>query len=388
MKKIILAFDAFKGCLSSTAVEAAVAEGIRRILPHCHIVSIPISDGGEGMLEVWTKATSGSIAHCPAHGPLLEPILAPYGISGDGQTVFIETAAVCGLPTVPATLRNPAQTTTYGMGEVIGHCLRQGFRRFVIGLGGSATNDGGAGLLQALGFRFTDACGHTIDTPLCGGQLCQVRHLHAPACLTALRESSFTAVCDVSNPLTGPQGATYVYGPQKGACTSQLEPLDQGLGQWARVMQQFSGKDIAQAPGAGAAGGLGGGLMALLNAELKPGITFTLDYLHFSQELEQADLVLTGEGKTDRQTLMGKVPYGVLQEARKKHVPVIVLSGSIEDADMLGEAEFAGLFSILQSPMDLQEAMRPDVTQSNLAHTVRQVLKAILSVPHCSLASH
>lgn len=377
MRKVILAIDSFKGCLSSKEAETAAAQGIRHVFPTCETICLPVADGGEGMQRVLTEALNGREIRLSAHDPLMQMHQTAYGLSGDGTTAFIEMAAISGLPLVPLRQRNPSLTTTYGTGELIKDALNRGCRRFVIGLGGSATNDAGLGMLQALGFRFRDRYGNELGKaqPMCGQQLSEIAFIDSSTALPALREARFTAACDVCNPFFGPEGAACVFAPQKGADPEMVAALDKGLQHLAQVIRQTTGRDIATLPGAGAAGGMGGTLSALLNAELKPGIDLLLDLTDFDKLIEGADLIITGEGKSDRQTVMGKVPSGILKRARRQGIPVILVSGSIEDADILNQAGFRAAFSITPAPMSLEEAMRPSTACRNIMQTVGQICR-------------
>lgn len=379
MKKVVLAIDSFKGSLSSLEAEEAAAQGIRRVFPACETVCLPIADGGEGMQEVLVSATGGSYIHTRAHNPLMEVIDTRYGMAGDGKTAFIEMAAVSGFPLLPPEKRNPLLTTSYGTGELIREALDKGCTRFVIGLGGSATNDAGMGMLQALGFRFFNAEGKELGTEeaVCGRTLAEIDRIDTSMAHRALRAAHFTAACDVRNPFFGPEGAAYVFAPQKGATPDMVKLLDQGLKQVAAVLRRCAGKDISDVPGSGAAGGMGGGLLALLNAELRPGIDMLADFLHLEEHLEGADLVITDEGKADRQTLMGKVPYGILARAQKRQVPVILLAGSVEDTEMLNEAGFLAVCSITPCPLSLQQAMLPENARMNMRQMTEQLLRLL-----------
>ncbi|MEL5894046.1 glycerate kinase [Bacteroides sp. GD17] len=378
MKKVIIAIDSFKECLTSAAAAIAATKGIRNVFSECEVISFPVADGGEGMQDALIAATGGRRISVCAHSPLLELRNTQYGISGDGQTAFIETAAISGLPLVPKEKRNPMLTTTLGTGELIYDALERGCRNFIIGLGGSATNDAGLGMLQAVGFRFLDKSGKELGPDgMCGALLADVASIDSSAVHPALKDSHFTAACDVQNPFTGPTGAAYVFASQKGADPEMVAKLDKNMKKLAKVIYKFTGRDITHVPGAGAAGGMGGGLSAFLNAELKPGIRLLLDTLHFSESIKGADLIITGEGKSDRQTVMGKVPLGVLEEARRQHIPVILLAGSIEDVEELNRAGFQGVFSITPSPMSLEQATEPAFAQENICRTVEQICRII-----------
>lgn len=375
MNKVVIAIDSFKGCLTSEEAGNAVMKGVKAIFPDCETLLFPVADGGEGMLDILVSATKGKYRTLPAHGPLMEPMQGRYGISGDGQTALVEMAAVSGLPLVPEEKRNPMLTTTYGTGELIRDALEQGCRRFIVGIGGSATNDAGLGMLQALGFRFRDKQGNLLGT---GGRiLSQVASIDTSAVHPALKEARFTIACDVHNPFCGPDGAAYVFAPQKGADAGMVKELDAGMQALALVIRSATDKDISDVPGAGAAGGMGGGFLAFLNAGLKPGIRLMLDALDFGEKIKGADLVFTGEGRADRQTAMGKVPFGVLEEARKQHIPVIVLAGCIEDTEQMNRAGFQGVFSITPGPVSLEKAMEPEFAGENIRRLVTQICSVI-----------
>mgnify|MGYP000789072196 CR=1 FL=1 len=380
MKKIIIAIDSFKGCLTSAEAGKAAEKGIKSINPFCHTSVIPIADGGEGLLDVLITATKGKYITLSAHGPLMKMAKTHYGLSGNGRTAIIEMAAISGLPLVPADKRNPMKTTTFGTGELIHDALERGCLRFVIGLGGSATNDAGLGMLQALGFRFFDKEGHEVGSmekgiALCGALLSEISSIDSSSAHPTLKKACFTAACDVRNPFFGPNGAAHVFAPQKGADADMVKELDVAMQHLSDVIFRTTGKDVSLHPGAGAAGGMGGGLYAFLDAQLKPGIELLLETLDFAEKIKDADLIITGEGKSDRQTLMGKVPSGILQEARRQHIPVILLAGAIEDAGILNAAGFRGVFSITPSPVSLEQAMQPKFAQENIRRTVEQICR-------------
>lgn len=375
MKKVVLAIDSFKGCLTSAAAEAAAAQGIHAVFPACEVLCIPVADGGEGMLEILMTVTKGTRIAIRAHDPLMEIRDTHYAISRDGLTAFIEMAAISGLPLVSQEKRDPMLTTTFGTGELIVDALKHGCRNFIIGLGGSATNDAGLGMLQALGFRFFNTSGTELDCMACGKHLIEIASIDSSSVHPALKEAHFTAACDVRNPFTGTDGAAYIFAPQKGANQEMVIALDAGMQKFAEVIREHTGKDIASIPGSGAAGGMGGGLLAFLNAELKTGIQLLLDALHFSEKIKNADLVITGEGKSDRQTIMGKVPSGILKEAMKQQIPVVLLAGSIENTDELNHAGFQSVFSITPSPVSLQRAMEVGFAQENIRRTTEQICR-------------
>ncbi len=377
LRKVVIAIDSFKGCLPSQEAGEAAARGVRRAWPGCQTLIVPVADGGEGLLEALVSASGGSLVSVRAHGPLMERRSACYGLSRDGQTAFVEMARISGLPLVPEARRNPLLTTTYGTGELIRDALGRGCRRVLIGLGGSATNDAGMGMLQALGFRFLDNEGK--ETAPGGQALKEVERIDDADVLPAVRETEFLAACDVRNPFYGPDGAAYVFAPQKGATPEQVEELDEGLRRFSEVIRRHTGTDISTLPGAGAAGGMGGGLAAFLHAELKPGIELVLDTAGFPALLRDADLVITGEGRADRQTLMGKVPAGILAEARKQGIPVVLLAGQVEDEAALLEAGFKTVCCINPPGTPLSLALCPDFARQQLEDTAERVARAIIS---------
>lgn len=375
MKKIIIAIDSFKGCLSSEEAEKAVETGIKSVFPDCETLCIPIADGGEGLLEVLVKATQGEYISLQAHDPLFRIVPTRYGISGDRQTAILEMASIDGLPLLSASERNPLLTTSYGTGELIRDALEKGYRNFILGIGGSATNDAGLGLLQALGFRFLDSNGDPLGQ---GGQiLSKVATIDSSSVHPALKETRFTIACDVDNPFYGLQGATRIYAPQKGADARAIRILEEGMQSLAKIIHRTTGRDISEIPGGGAAGGIGGSMIAFLNARLIPGIQLVLEIQNFQKHLQNADLVITGEGRMDKQTLRGKVPFGILKAARKQQIPVIALTGHLENTEQLNNAGFEAVFPILPCPASLQEAMNPEFTRANLQRSVTQLCRLI-----------
>lgn len=352
--RVLVAPDSFKGSLRSPAVARAMAAGVRAALPTAATVELPVGDGGEGTLEALVAATGGEYRAQTVTGPLGEPVEARLGLLGDGRTVFVEMAEASGLSRVPADRRDPLRATTYGTGELIRAALETGRPNLVIGIGGSATNDGGAGALQALGARLLDAAGR--DLPPGGAALLELERID----LSAFRRPegvAVTVLCDVTNPLTGPRGASAVYGPQKGAGPEAIALLDRALERFADVVAREQGIDWRQAPGAGAAGGLGFALLAFLRARLERGVERVLDLVRFDDCAAEADVVLTGEGRIDAQTLtFGKTVAGIA--ARTRGAPVLVLAGSLgEDLGDYRAAGIASVASIVPRPMSLDEAM-------------------------------
>ena len=373
MNKIIIASDSFKGCLSSLDIARAAEAGIRKALPNCVVVGIPVADGGEGTTEALVDAMNGQFVSCNVHDPLMNGKKAEYGILGDGLTAVIEMAVASGLPLVPPEKRNPMLTTTYGTGELIKDALQRGCRRFLIGIGGSATNDGGTGMLQALGFRFLDCQGNELGK---GGQILEhIAQINTDDALPALQESVFTIACDVNNPFSGVNGAAFVYARQKGADDAMIVRLDNGLKQFASVICATMQKDIDPIPGAGAAGGLGGGFLAFLQATLKPGIQMVLEALDFDNRIRNADLIITGEGRLDRQTGMGKTPSGILEAGKRQQIPVIAIGGAVEDSDALLQQGFLAVLSIQPGPVSLEQAMDREFAARQVERVVEQIIR-------------
>lgn len=354
--RILVAPDSYKGSVSALGVAEAMARGIQAVFPDVEVVKVPIADGGEGTVEALVAATNGRLLFADVRGPLGEPVRALWGVSGDGSTAFIEMAAASGLPLVPGDRRDPRITSTYGTGELLKAALDAGLRKVVIGIGGSATNDGGSGLARALGVRFLDADG--ADLMEGGGALARLARIDLVGLDPRLRECTVLVACDVDNPLCGPRGASAIYGPQKGATPAMVAELDAALAHFAHVATAATGRAIAEQPGAGAAGGLGAGLLYFTPASLRPGVAIVLETTGFEALVQAADLVFTGEGNTDAQTAMGKAPVGVAAVARRHGVPVICLSGGLgggaEEVLALG---IAALASSVPGPMTLEACM-------------------------------
>ena len=375
MRKIVIASDSFKGSISAAEVAACGERAVHRLFPDCEVVQLPVADGGEGTVETLTAALGGQSVATVVHDPLGRLITAQYGLITKEKTAIIEMATASGLPLLQPEERNPWLTSTYGTGELIRDALERGCRKFLIAIGGSATNDGGMGLLQALGFRFLDAEGQEL--PGCGGSLSQIEQIDTSRALTTLTECQFTVACDVTNPFYGREGAAYVFASQKGADAEMVEALDQGLRHFAQLIQTTQGIAIDQLPGAGAAGGLGGGLVAFLQARLRPGIEMVLDTLQFDTQIAGADLIFTGEGKLDAQTCMGKTPFGVLRHAQQQGIPVVALGGAVEASEALNRCGFLAVLPILPYPTSLTKAMDSTFTQQNIERTVTQVLRLL-----------
>ena len=372
MKKIVLAIDSFKGCLSSKEIEQCIAEEIHRILPSCQTVCIPIADGGEGMLDTLIEATQGTFVSTQAHDPLMRIRPARYGILGDQRTAIIEMAEINGLTTLSPIERNPMKTSTYGTGELIKDALEKGFRRFIIGIGGSATNDAGMGMMQALGAHLYDKQGNELEQ---GGKIMeQIAHIDLNHLHPALKEATFIVACDVQNPFCGPQGAAYVFARQKGASEEQIRQLDKGMRHLALLIERDFSYNINKVKGAGAAGGLGGAFATFLQAHLQSGIDLLLNAVDFDRKITNADWIITGEGKADRQTAEGKVPAGVLKRAKKTDIPVMLIAGKVEDKACLKQMGFARIVKVSPDNLPLEEAMRPEVTRENTQRAIGREL--------------
>ena len=371
--KIVLAIDSFKGSLTSEEAGKAAAERIKDIYPNCTTEVIPISDGGEGMLNIMLNTQKVRLQYIKVHNPCMDPITTFYGISLDGKTAFIESANASGLPLIKKSQQNPMKTTTYGTGELIRDALEKGCTQFIIGIGGSATNDAGTGLLQALGFRFLDSQGKELGL---GGRILQhITSIDSTHIHPLLKNAHFTIACDVQNPFYGPNGAAQIYAKQKGADDAMIIELDKGMYAFAKVIKGKTGKDIHSVPGSGAAGGMGGGLIAFLNAQLKEGAELLLDAVHFEERITDANLIITGEGRIDKQSLMGKIPGKILQMGQNKNIPVIAIAGCISDYADLKNAGFAAIYTTKPASMPLEEAMRP----STAIHNIQKIIPMILS---------
>lgn len=327
--KIVVAPDKFKGSLTAEQAAAAIARGVRRVLPRAEIVQVPVADGGEGTMRALVKATRGRVVRRKVVGPLGNTVIASFGILGgkkSPRTAVIEMAEASGLHLVPPAKRNPLITTTFGTGQLIRAAIELGCNKIVVAIGGSATNDAGAGMAQALGWRLLDTRGNQIGYG--GGALNHLSRI-APPLTSHHSPLTVLVACDVQNPLYGKYGAAYVYAPQKGATPAMVRELDGGLRHFAKIVQRDLGKDVAHFAGAGAAGGLGAGLVAFLDAKLQSGVELVLDTIRFDEILRGADLVITGEGKIDSQTAHGKTPWGVATAAKRRRIPVIAFGGSI-----------------------------------------------------------
>jgi glycerate 2-kinase len=353
--RIVIAPNAFKGSLSALEAAEAIAEGVRAAAPDADIALVPIADGGDGTVDALVAATRGEHRTLGVRGPLGDSVDADYGLIDGGSTAVIEMAKAAGLALVPPGKRDPRITTTYGVGELLQHAYDAGARHLIVGIGGSATNDGGAGMAQALGYHLLDENGHEL--PPGGLALKRLARIHVGGVNANWKEAEVDVACDVTNPLTGPSGASAVYGPQKGATPQMVAELDAALHDFAEIIRRDLGVDVERLPGAGAAGGLGAGLVAFTGARLRPGAEMVMEALHLDERLAGAQLVITGEGRLDSQTArFGKGPAAVARHARQAGIPVLALGGSIAD-----EAElrllFDGLEATVVEPGTIDEAI-------------------------------
>ena len=357
MMNILIAPDSFKDCLSAREVASALGRGIQKIIPDASISILPMADGGEGTVESVIDATRGELLRLKVMDPLMREVPSFYGITGDGETAVIEMAAASGIELLKGDERDPWITSTFGTGQLIRDALDHGVKKILLGIGGSATNDGGTGMAQALGVQFGGKFGNLPVQG--GGALGEVEKIYMEGLDPRIHATEIIVACDVSNPLTGPQGASHVYGPQKGANGVMVEKLDRNLVHLAELIQDQLGKEISEYPGAGAAGGLGGGLMAFLNADLVGGFDMVAGVCRLREKIREADLIITGEGKMDAQTRFGKTPFGVAQMALKLGKPVIGVAGTLdEDASLLYELGFDLLMPIQEKPGKLESSLK------------------------------
>lgn len=373
--KIVIAPDSFKESLTALEAATAIETGMKMILPEASFVKVPMADGGEGTVQSLVDATQGKIISKTVTGPLGEPVKAFFGLSGDGKTAIIEMAAASGLHLVPREKRNPLVTTTRGTGELISAALDFGVEHIIIGIGGSATNDGGAGMARALGIKFLNVDGNEISEG--GGSLGELAFIDMAQADSRLAAVNIEVACDVDNPLTGLKGASHIFGPQKGATAEMIEVLDGNLQHYAEIIRKDLGKDIEHIPGAGAAGGLGGGLLAFLSADLKRGVDIVLEATKLEEQLLNADFVITGEGKIDGQTIFGKTPIGVAKTAKRHGIPVIAIAGHVaQDSEIVHEHGIDVLFSVVPGVISLEDAFNNASTYvRNTAANIASLIK-------------
>lgn len=368
--KIVIAPDSFKESLSAFDVACEIEAGCREIFPAANYLKIPVADGGEGTVDALIAATKGRTIEVLVTGPRGEPTPAFYGFLGDGVTAVIEMAAASGLALLSPEQRNPMLTSTYGTGQLIRIALNAGAKKFIIGLGGSATNDGGAGMLQALGGHLLDKNGNEI--PLGGGGLAHLTEINLDQLDYRIKTSTFQIACDVSNPLLGPQGASAIFGPQKGATPEMVEQLDANLSHFSQLIYQTHGIDLASRPGTGAAGGTSLCLIAFMNGQLRPGVDIVIDAVGLDAAVADADLVITGEGRIDSQSIRGKTPVGVARIAKKHGVPVIAIGGGLaDDTAVVHQHGIDAVFATVNRPCSLEMALRD--ARSNLRSAARNI---------------
>lgn len=374
--KFVLAPDSFKESMTAKEVCEAMEAGIKRAIPDAECIHVPMADGGEGTVQSLIDATGGTLIQKEVTGPLGTPVLAQYGILGDGKTGVIEMASASGIHHVTKETKNPLITTTYGTGELIRDCLERGITEIILGIGGSATNDGGTGMAAALGYRFLDKSGEEL--PLGGGFLGELERIDASGVLPGLQDLRILVASDVTNPLCGERGASVVFGPQKGATPKMVEVLDRNLQHYSRIVQEQLGIEVADVPGAGAAGGLGAGLLAFTKATMKKGIEIMIEYTGLKEKLRQADYCFTGEGGIDFQTKFGKAPYGVAQAAKSVNprMKVIALAGYVgQDVEALYEEGFDAIFGIVPGASDLESLLARG--RENVARTAESIARLL-----------
>lgn len=374
--KVVVAIDSLKGSLTSMEAGNAIKEGILKADKNAEVIVKPLADGGEGTTEALTEGMGGEMVSAEVMGPLGQTVKAEYGYLPEKRMAIMEMAAASGIILVPDEDRDPMRATSYGVGEMILDAIQRGCRSFIIGIGGSATNDGGIGMLSALGYDFLDEKGNPVALGAKG--LSQVACIKADNVKEELKNCCFQIACDVTNPLCGSSGATYIYGPQKGVKEEMKERLDGAMAHYAAAAAAFTGKDCREFEGAGAAGGLGFAFLSFLNTQLQPGIDLVLDAVQLEASMEGADYVVTGEGRLDSQTAMGKGPVGVARLAKRKGARVIALAGSIApDAEQCNEAGIDAYFPILTQIVTLQEAMKKETARMNMQKTAEQVFRLV-----------
>lgn len=373
---IVIAIDSLKGSLTSLEAGKAIETGIKKVYPEAVTKVLPLADGGEGTVEALTLGMGGKLQSIEVTGPLGNKIRAQYGILSDGKTAIVEMAAAAGITLVPDNKRNPLYTTTFGVGEILLDAMHKGCRHFIIGIGGSATNDGGVGMLQALGYDMLDADGKPVPFGAAGLKvLCRIDDSRVTP---ELKKCTFRIACDVTNPLCGEKGCSAIYGPQKGASPEDIALMDKWMGDYARISKEKYSHADANAPGAGAAGGMGFAFLTFTNATLESGIEIVLAETKLEEHIAKADLVITGEGRLDGQTVMGKAPVGVARIAKKYKKPVIAFAGCVTpEATACNEHGIDAFFPILRGVVSLSEAMEPENARQNMIDTVEQVMRLL-----------
>ncbi|WP_281545350.1 glycerate kinase [Grimontia sp. SpTr1] len=372
---VVIAPDSYKESLSAAEVAQAIENGFKTVLPTWRFTKLPMADGGEGTVQSLVDATGGSIIQVEVTGPLGTPVKGFFGLLGDGETAVIEMAAASGLHLVPSKERNPLVTTSFGTGELIKAALNNGAKHLIVGIGGSSTNDGGAGMAQALGVKLLDKDGQAIGFG--GGALASLHTIDCSDVDPRLKNVKLEVACDVDNPLCGEKGASAVFGPQKGATPEMVKTLDANLALYADIMKSELGSDVKNSAGAGAAGGMGAALMGIFHADLRPGIEIVMDAVNLSEQLKDADLVITGEGRIDSQTIHGKTPIGVARCAKQFNLPVIGIAGSItQDSVVVYDHGIDVLFSVVSGACTLEDALanakeNVELTAQNVARTLK-----------------
>lgn len=373
--KVTVAIDSFKGSLSTFEAGKAISEGVMLAYKDAEVCIRPLADGGEGTVDAVTYATGGELIKISVHGPLDKNVEAVYGITPD-KTAVMEMSAAAGITLVTDKERNPLNTTTYGVGEMIADAVKRGCRNFIIGIGGSATNDGGIGMLQALGFEFLDKSGKNVSIAGCG--LRDIAEIRTDKAMAEIKECTFNIACDVKNPLCGDIGCSAVFGPQKGATHEIVKEMDSWLENYANLTKKVLPDSDATIPGTGAAGGLGFAFMSYLGGKLQSGIELVMAATELEKYIVDADIVVTGEGRLDGQSYMGKAPIGVAKLAKKHNKPVIAFSGCVtDDAVICNEHGIDAFFPILRAPCTLAEAMDINNAHKNLRETSEQVFKLV-----------
>ncbi|MDH3608914.1 MAG: glycerate kinase [Gammaproteobacteria bacterium] len=377
MKKIVIAPDSFKGNLTSLQVAGCLEKGIKRVLPKIKCVKIPMADGGEGTVQSMVDAAKGKFVKKRVKGPAGKIVTAKYGWLAKDKIAVIEMAEASGLPLVKGREKNPLKTTSYGTGQLILDAIDKGAKKIIIGIGGSATNDGGVGMAQALGVRFLNASGKEIKELGSGGMIAKVARIDTQAIDSRVSKTKIVVACDVENPLFGKKGASHVFGPQKGATPKMVQQLDENLKNLSKLMKRDLKKDVGRMPGAGAAGGLGAGLVAFAGAKLQSGVDIVVQATNLAKYIKGADLVLTGEGRVDFQTAFGKTPSGVAKAAKKHNVPVIAIGGALsDDARQVFDHGIDCIESAAAKDMSLETAIQN--SKQDLANAAERVIRMIL----------
>lgn len=374
--KVVIAIDSFKGSLSTYEAGNAAAAGVLRCYPDAEVIVSPLADGGEGSSSILTEQNGGVIRHLTVKDPLGRSIVAEYGIIKESGTAVIEMASAAGITLITPEERNPLVTTTYGVGEMISDAIDQGCRRFIVGIGGSATNDCGIGMLQALGFEFTDVNGNAVGHG--AGAVADIANIKTCNARKELADCSFTVACDVQNPLCGENGCSAVYGPQKGATKEMIQFMDNAISSFDKLSQKINPNVTGELHGSGAAGGLGYAFLSYLNGSLRSGIELMMAETHLEEKLIDADFVITGEGRLDSQSVNGKTPVGVASIAKKHGIPVIAVAGCVrDDANVCNSHGIDAYFPILKAPCSLDYALSVKNSKKNLSDTVEQIFRLI-----------